>query len=112
MTTNSGRHRYVPGESVVLDETTVDLASLDLHDSAGAPLTEECFERLADQAKSQQRRGLTPGGKSLNGDGSHSPVLRLVVSNEMRDKVAQAASVQRMSVSRWLPGAVEEKLAA
>jgi hypothetical protein len=112
MTIDSSHHRYVPGESVVLDETTVDLASLNLHDSTGNTLTEDYFERLADQAESQQRRGLTPGGKSLNGDGSHSPVLRLVVSNEMRDKVAQAAADQHMSVSRWLRGVVEEKLAA
>jgi len=60
----------------------------------------------------KERPWLQPGGKSLSGDGSHSPVLRLVVSRDTCDEVARRAKSENMSVSRWLRSAVEEKLAA
>ena len=63
-------------------------------------------------SRRQTIHGLIPGGKSLSGDGSHSPVLRLVVSDVTKEKVAKAAAAEGMSVSRWLRSVVEEKLAA
>jgi len=60
----------------------------------------------------KQRPWLKSGGKSLSGDGSHSPVLRMVVSVDTRDEVARRAAAEKMSVSRWLRRTVEEKLAA
>ena len=109
MNIDPARYVYVPGVTEVLDID--DIATLGLHDQNGDLITEKSLAREADEAERQQRAGLIPGGKSLAGDGSHSPVLRLVVSPVTKKKVEQIATNQGMSVSRWLRGVVEERLA-
>ena len=103
------RYGLIPGVSEVVD---LDLDRLNLHDLNGNPITEESCERDADEAERRFFAGLVPGGKSLNGDGTHSPVLRLVVSRDTKTKIKEAAEAEHMSVSRWLRRTVEEKLAA
>ena len=81
----------------------------------GQRATSELFDHMEERAMKGAKRPrswLAPGGKSLSGDGTHSPVLRLVVSKDTRDQVAKAAADAGMSVSRWLRRTVEEKLAA
>ena len=84
----------------------------------GQRVTTEMIDRMEAHAMKgvkvpkRERPWLQPGGKSLSGDGSRSPVLRLVVSKDTRDRVSRAAEQSGMSVSRWLRRAVEEKLAA
>ena len=89
----------------------IDLDKEVIHDAhTGERITNELIDRDNDEIDCQYR--LIPGGKSLSGDGSHSPVLRVVVSASTKEKVQQAASNEGMSVSRWLRRTVEEKLAA
>ena len=91
---------------------TIDLDVETVHDAAtGQRVTNELADQWARQDEARYR-GLIPGGKSLSGDGSHSPVLRLVVSSDTRDEVARRAKSEKMFVSRWLRSVVEEKLAA
>jgi len=59
-----------------------------------------------------RRYGLIPRGKSLSGGNTLSPVLRLVVSSDAKDKIIEAAAAEGMSVSRWLRRTVEARLAA
>ena len=88
----------------------IDLDTVTLHDpSTGERITNELIDRENDEI--DRRHGLIPGGKSLSGDGSHSPVLRMVVSDSTKEKVTKAAADEGMSVSRWLRRVVEEKLA-
>lgn len=43
---------------------------------------------------------LRPGGKSLSGNGSHSPVVQVRVSERTRDKLRAIAEAHGMSVSK------------
>jgi len=108
-TIDPSRYRYIPGTTEVGD---IDLDQTIVHDAVtGKRVTEDDIEQEAQQLE-QRYPGLRPGGKSLSGDGSHSPVLRVVVSPDTRDKIEHAAKADGMSVSRWLRRTVEEKLAA
>ena len=108
-TINTTRYRYIPGETEVTD---IDLDEVVVHHAVtGERVTEADIEREAEQLE-QQYPGLRPGGKSLSGDGSHSPVLLVVVSKETRAKVDSAAEKEGVSVSKWIRGVLEEKLAA
>jgi hypothetical protein len=102
------KYRYQPGVSVVeeidLDQTPVTVD--------GRPYTETDAAADAEQAARQYRAGLIPGGKSLSGDGSHSPTLRTVVSASTADAVRRAAADHHMSVSKWLRQLIERDLAA
>lgn len=89
-------YRYQPGHSQIVD---LDLDLLDLHGPDGSPITEASLERDAREA---EVTGLIPGGKSVSGDGSHSPVLRVVVPHDTANLVRQRAAAERMSVSRYL----------
>jgi len=89
----------------------IDLDTEVVHDAVtGQRITNATIDRENDEI--DRRYGITPGGKSLSKDGSHSPVLRLVVSKDTKEKIGQAAAAEEMSVSRWLRRTVEEKLAA
>jgi len=103
------RYVYIPGVSEVDD---VDL-DIEPHYNAatGLRVTEADVAAEADAVEARYR-GLVPGGKSLSGGGSHSPVLRFVASVDTCDEVARRAKSEKMSVSRWLRRTVEEKLAA
>ncbi len=43
---------------------------------------------------------LRPGGKSLSGNGKHSPVVQVRVSEQTRDKLRAIAKARGMSVSK------------
>ena len=105
------RYRYIPGESIVLDEDDIDLDSLGLHDFAGDPITEESCEREAVEDEKRFRAGLIPGGKSLSGDGRRSPCFQVVLGEATAAKVRAAASDAGMSVSKWIRRTLEDKVA-
>jgi len=99
---------YVPGESVVED---VDLDQTPVYID-GKRYTEADARRDSDEAERTYRAGLVPGGKSLSGGSTHSPKFQVVLGESTAEKARQAAANEGMSVSRWLRGVVEEKLAA
>ncbi|HZM65245.1 MAG TPA: hypothetical protein VFC16_02970 [Nakamurella sp.] len=60
------------GPRSTISDIDLDVEEVRLAD--GARLTEARAEQIAAEALAQaRRRNLIPGGKSLNGDGTHSP---------------------------------------
>ena len=109
MSTDTDLPIYIPGISEVGD---IDLDKVVIHHAGtGERVTEADVEREAIELE-KSRPWLKPGGKSLSGDGSHSPVLRLVVSTQTKNRITQAAQEEGVSVSKWLRRVVEERLAA
>jgi len=103
------RYVFQPGITQVLDTDDIDLDALGLHDMDGNAITEASLEGDADEAE-RTYSGLIPGGKSLSGDGTHSPRIAFVVSPIARDEIVRRAAAEKMSVSRWLRRVVEREL--
>lgn len=81
------RFVYRPGISEVDD---VDLDQVEIHNAAtGQRVTES--DVAAEARELDRARGLIPGGKSLSGGATHSPVLRVVVSEDTADAVRARA---------------------
>lgn len=59
---------------------------------------------------SPSRPGLVPGGKSLSGDGSHSPVVQTRVAARTRDTLQQVAADAGVGVSKLVRPAVEDQV--
>lgn len=75
----------------------------------GERLTEERAEKLAEEFE-RRTANLVPGGKSLSGDGSHSPTIQYRVSAGMRESAARLADAQGISLSKLGRLALEEYL--
>ncbi|MDR1213937.1 MAG: DNA-binding protein [Propionibacteriaceae bacterium] len=112
MTTDTSQYRFIPGVSKVtwdgdLDETPVYID--------GRRYTEADAEADADRAEQMLRDGLVPGlipgGKSLSGGGKHSPVVRVVLSEDTLAQVKARATQSHMSVSKYLRRMIEASLA-
>jgi len=110
-TIDPNRYVYQPGITQVLDTDDINLDALDLHDTDGNPITEASLQNDADEAE-RTYAGLIPGGKSLSGDGTHSPRMAFVVSPTTRDEIVRRAAAEKMSISRWLRRAIERELSA
>ncbi|MGO1638922.1 hypothetical protein [Ancrocorticia populi] len=54
--------------------------------------------------------GLIPGGKSLSGQGKHSPRIQVVLSEQVAEEVRERAEAEDMSVSRWVRRLVENEV--
>jgi len=108
MKLNPDDYRFIPGVTEVVD---LDIDALNLHDALGNPITEESLERDAEEAERQQRAGLIPGGKSLSGDGSHSPVFQVTLGADTARKLRAKAAQDGTSVSKCLRSMVERDLA-
>lgn len=93
-------------ESIDLDEETVNVN--------GRRYTEADAERDAADAEREVRaertRGLSRGGHSLSGDGSHSPTVTTVLPRDVRDLVRERAAAEGMSVSKWLRRLIEREV--
>lgn len=59
----------------------------------------------------EQRRtsGLIPGGKSLSGDGTHSPIVQTRVDKNTRETLKQVADEAGIGVSKLVRPAVEDQ---
>jgi hypothetical protein len=82
---------------------TVEIAELerDEYYVGGERLTEERAEKIAAEVLAKaQAMNLRPGGKSLSGNGKHSPVVQVRVSEQTRDKLRAIAKARGMSVSK------------
>jgi hypothetical protein len=96
--------RKIDPTKIHFDETTVvedaDLEKEEFY-VEGERLTEERAERLAAEVLAKARAmNLRPGGKSLSGEGKHSPVVQVRVSEHTRDKLRAIARARGMSVSK------------
>lgn len=86
----------------------------------GKRVTDEVVGRLVDHAErtgppidteDPRYAGLIPGGKSLSGDGRHSPSITVVLPREIRDRVKETAASEGMSMSKWLRQLIERNVA-
>ena len=115
-------HTAIPEDARRLDPRTWDISSgnieisdIDLDEEVvimdGKRYTEAGARRDADAAEARLR-GLSRGGRSLSGDGSHSPTLRTVVPRDVSEAVKARARAEHMSVSKWLRRLIERSIAA
>lgn len=89
---------------VRFDEDTV-VEVVDLIDEEiyveGERLTDERADEIATEVLAKaQAMNLRPGGKSLSGNGKHSPVVQVRVSEHTREKLRAIAKARGMSVSK------------
>lgn len=99
-TMNRNPKDYIVGTDATIED--VDLESEAVYVN-GERLTEERVEQMAAESVRLARAReatLIPGGKSLSGDGKHSPVVQVRVSETTRDKLKAIAERRRMSVSK------------
>jgi|SRR5664279_6645804 len=105
-----------PREFVIGPNATVSDIDLDVeevHLSDGTRLTEAKAEQLAAHVLAEvRRRNLRPGGKSLNGDGSHSPRVQFRVPEEIREQAQSRAAAEGISLSALARRALERYLAS
>ncbi len=105
-----------PREFVIGPNATVSDIDLDVevvHLSDGTRLTEAKAEQLAAEMLAEaRRRNLVPGGKSLNGDGSHSPRVQFRVPEEIREQAQSRAAAEGISLSALARRALERYLAS
>lgn len=78
----------------------------------GRKLTEELAEDLAEETVQQARKkNLIPGGKSLSGDGSHSPSLRVRLPKDLKDDLDELADRRGKSTSSVARDAITQYVA-
>lgn len=88
-------------------------ADIDITDGEFTDEQEKAYAHKAKEALPELRRraGLIPGGKSLSGDGKHSPVVQVVLSESHRTQLATEAAKAGMSVSKYARRIIEAHLA-
>ncbi len=103
--------RYVVGPDSTI--TDVDLQEEDVRLPDGRRLTIELAEKMAREGVAEaRRRNLIPGGKSLGGDGSHSPRVQFRVSESLRAAAEAKAAAKGVSLSVLAREALEHYLAS
>ena len=97
-------------------EPDVELVDFDEEEEIyyqGERLTEERAEQLANKALSDLRsRNLLPGGKSLSGNGKHSPTVQFRVPDQLRGKLDERAAAEGVTPSKLARKALEQYLAS
>ena len=103
--------RYVVGPDTTI--TDVDLDEEDVRLPDGRRLTNELAEKMAREGAAEaRRRNLIPGGKSLAGDGSHSPRVQFRVPESLRAAAEAKAAAEGVSLSMLAREALEHYLAS
>jgi predicted HicB family RNase H-like nuclease len=88
------------------DDTPVTLPDGTVLDGQAA---EDYAERVVAEAR---RRNLIPGGKSLSGGTTTSPTLQVRVPIDLRERLAERAVAEGVSVSKLTRRALERYLAS
>ena len=90
--------RYVVGPASTIKDVDLDEEDVRLLD--GRRLTKELAEKMARAGVAEaRRRNLIPGGKSLAGDGSHSPRVQFRVPKSLRAAAEAKAAAEGVSLS-------------
>ena len=104
-------HDFVVGPNATVSDIDLDVEVVHLPD--GTRLTEAKAEQLAAEMLAEaRRRNLVPGGKSLNGVGSHSPRVQFRVPEEIREQAKSRAAAEGISLSALARRALERYLAS
>lgn len=94
------------GDDTIVED--IDLAEEEIVVD-GERLTDERADAIAEDVLAKVRaRNLVPGGKSLSGDGSHSPVLQARVPAEVRARFDAIAERRGVRPSRLLREAIDQ----
>lgn len=94
--------RYVVGSDSTIEDVDLDEEDVRLLD--GRRLTNELADKMARQGVAEaRRRNLIPGGKSLGGDGSHSPRVQFRVPESLRAAAVARAGAAAMRAGRRRP---------
>lgn len=97
------------GDDTVVEEVDLDEVEI-FHE--GERLTEARAEAIAQDVLAEvRRRNLSPGGKSLSGDGSRSPTIQVTVSKETESQFAELARQRKMSRSKLARKVLEDWIA-
>lgn len=96
--------RKLDPSEIKFDENTV-VEEIDLDKEivyvGGERLTEQRAQETAAEVLAKAAAlNLRPGGKSLSGNGKHSPVVQVRVSERTRDRLRSIAKSRGMSVSK------------
>ncbi|MCA4760894.1 ribbon-helix-helix domain-containing protein [Mycobacterium avium subsp. hominissuis] len=104
--------RKIDPASIKFDDDTV-VEDIDLAEEEiivdGQRLTDERADEItADVLAKVRARNLIPGGKSLSGDGTHSPIVQTRVPAEVRAKLQQIAERRGVRTSKLLREAIDQ----
>ena len=100
----------IEAEDIDLDETVVIMDGK-RYTEADAAQDAQYAEAYWAQRAADRQRGLTPGGKSLSKDGSHSPTLTVTLPADIKAAVVARAQAEGMSASKWVRRALTELVA-
>jgi hypothetical protein len=103
---DASRYVYVPGVSETAD---IDLAEESIHQD-GKRVTEASLDAEATEL-ARHYPGLVPGGKSLSGDGSHSPRFQIRLDAKTAAAVRAEAKTEGKSVAKFLRETVTRAMA-
>lgn len=76
----------------------------------GAPLDAQRIEKIVSSVPGA--RNLVPGGKSLSGDGKHSPIVQVRLPEHVRNELTERARARGVSVSKYTRELIEAVLKA
>ena len=111
MSTDLSRYRITPGAEATVEDIDLDAEEVIVN---GKRYSEADAEADAADAarviRAERTRGLSRGGTSLSGDGSHSPTVATVIPRDVRDEVQARAAAEGMSVSKWLRRLIEREV--
>lgn len=91
---------YVIGDDATIEDVDLDQREITYQ---GKRLTEAdvlAMDEAIGESIARREANLVPGGKSLSGDGKHSPVVQTRVSETTRTKLVAIAAARGMSVSK------------
>lgn len=101
---------YAIGDDVEVDDVDLEQEAVYVN---GERLTDERVEQMAAESVRLARAreaNLVPGGKSLSGDGTHSPVMQTRVPAEVRAKFQAIAARRGVRPSKLLREAIDQFL--
>jgi hypothetical protein len=102
---------YVVGPDTEIEDVDLDQEDIRLPD--GRRLSNELAEKMARDGMAEARhRNLIPGGKSLAGDGSHSPRVQFRLPESLRAKAEAKAADEGVSLSVLAREALERYVAS
>ncbi|GAA1524549.1 hypothetical protein BJ978_000452 [Agromyces terreus] len=101
MSANSRRRFELPERPTVASVETEDVIY------RGEALTDDRVDRIVADVR---RANLVPGGKSLNGDGTHAKPLTIRLPDEVREEIDQIAEAEGVSTSKVARRALVEWL--
>lgn len=99
---------YVIGDDVEVDDVDLEQEAVYVN---GVRLTDERVEQMAAESVALARSreaNLVPGGKSLSGDGTHSPVMQTRVPAAVQARFREIAARRGVRPSKLLREAIDQ----